>query len=59
MSRLNESQHGHRILPAKAILSSNKEQIKELLLNISKIHNVTIEDASLALQNVLRNMANF
>lgn len=54
MKKTNEGHIGTRIIPTKAILSGNKEQIEELIKSVAEKHNVTIEDAALALQSVLR-----
>lgn len=56
MNNVEEGKFGRRILSTDMILSGNKEQIKDLLQQISKAHGVSVEDAALALQNALHRL---
>lgn len=53
MKKVEEGKFGHRVLSTDMILSANKEKIKEILLQISNTHKVSVEDAAFALQNAL------
>lgn len=56
MDSQNEGKFGHRIISAKKILTTEKENIKKLLDDIAKHYDVSVEDAAVAMTNVLRNI---
>jgi hypothetical protein len=56
-SKIKEST-GNRIISSNKILSGNEKDIKDVLNKIAKIHNISIEDAALALSNTLKNFRN-
>ena len=47
-------QVGHKIVSPKTLLSNNKDQIKDLLDELSKQYNVTPSDIAFVLGNILK-----
>lgn len=56
ITEVTEGKFGHTVLPPNRILQQNSVQIKELLQQIAKANNVTVEDAAYALTNVFKSL---
>ena len=48
---------GHKVISPNVIMNKDRDQIKQLLMQLSQEYNVSVKDIAFALANVLRRVA--